>query len=151
MPWETNYCPLVVRALVAGRVTQREGAGTPPTVQKEKARPGGGRRHSLSSPARRSPDKVKAEEVRQLLGKFRVRRLSMIPEEERQPGNWADLPESHLHTLCLRSCSDQIVRSFIAASPRLQSLQVVDSKLLGEPSVQLGSLTSLSLTGANRA
>jgi len=94
--------------------------------------------------------KVSTEDVRRLLGRFRVRRLSVIPEEDaagRQPSDWSSLPETSLHMLCLRGCTDQMAQAFLAASPRLQSLQIVDSRLLGDPGIQPGGLTSLSLTG----
>mmetsp|Transcript_50283 Transcript_50283/g.150165 ORF Transcript_50283/g.150165 Transcript_50283/m.150165 type:complete len:523 (+) Transcript_50283:57-1625(+) len=117
--------------------------------------------------------KVGFEEVRHLLRRFRVRRLSLIPEECREgasssgsadrsgsrepprapreqaapPSGWPSLPDNGLHVLCLRSCSDEIVRSFLASSPRLQGLQIIDSRLLSDPGVASSCLTSLSLTG----
>jgi len=95
--------------------------------------------------------KVSSEEVRQLLRRFRVRRLSIIPEEGREESSrssgWLSLPENGLHMLCLRSCSDEIVRSFLASTPRLQGLQIIDSRLLSDPGVSSSCLTSLSLTG----
>jgi len=98
--------------------------------------------------------KVGAEELKQLFQRFRVRRLSVIPDETREDargkpgGNWNVFPEdARLHMLCLRSCSDEIVRAFLAASPRLQGLQLVDSRLLGDPGIRSVNLANLSLTG----
>lgn len=94
--------------------------------------------------------KVSAEDVRHLLKRFRVRRLSVIPDEGRdtgRSGEWANMPDTGLHMLCLRSCSDDIVRSFLAASPRLQGLQIIDSRLFSDPGLLSSCLTSLSLTG----
>lgn len=59
---------------------------------------------------------------------------------------WQAAPS--LQVLCLRSCSDDIVKSFFHVSPKLRRLQVVDSKLLGIPSGISQNLSSLSLTGA---
>lgn len=97
--------------------------------------------------------KVSADEVRRVFQRFHVRRLGVIPEETREnvPGRsaeaWAALPDTNLHTLCLRSCTDEIVRAFLSASPSLQGLQIVDSRLLSDPCINSGRLTSLSLTG----
>eukprot|EP00931_Biecheleriopsis_adriatica_P055342 TRINITY_DN32694_c0_g1_i1.p1 TRINITY_DN32694_c0_g1~~TRINITY_DN32694_c0_g1_i1.p1 ORF type:complete len:487 (+),score=67.70 TRINITY_DN32694_c0_g1_i1:64-1524(+) len=92
--------------------------------------------------------KVNEAEMQQVLQRFSVLRLSAMPEErEETPSRgWNALPDTSMQVLCLRSCSDEIVRSFLAVSPRLRSLQVVDSKLQGIPGV-LSHLTSLSLTG----
>eukprot|EP00913_Durusdinium_trenchii_P035891 g33583.t2 len=108
--------------------------------------------------------KVSAREVEQLLCRFCVRRLSLMPEDEKdvsarlinddpQGGypnpnsrpSWQATPS--LHVLCLRSCSDEMVQSFFSVSPRLRRLQVVDSKLQSIPSNISQNLTSLSLTG----
>jgi len=75
-----------------------------------------------------------------------------MPEESRGEespgaGGWTALPNTSLHVLCLRSCSDEIGRSFLSASSRLRSLQIVDSKLQANPGVVSTHLTSLSLTG----
>ena len=120
--------------------------------------------------------KVGAEEVRQLFRRFRVRRLSVLPKEVREAaaaagvavedaarkaaaasragrgspagsGDRSGLQDAGLHMLCLRSCSDDIARSFLAACPRLQGLQIVDSRLLSDPGIASGRFTSLSLTG----
>jgi len=112
--------------------------------------------------------KVSAQEVQHLLQRFKVRRLSIIPEEAAlrpaaagrhtdaaqdpedpaaQSNGWLSLPDNRLRMLRLRSCSDEIVRSFLASSPRLQGLQIIDSRLLSDPGVISSCLTSLSLTG----
>jgi len=96
--------------------------------------------------------KVNAEDLRRLLAQFRVSRLNLIPDEPRDEsgknGIWTNLPETRLRTLCLRSCSDEIVRSLLVASPRLQGLQIVDSRLVSGVSKSFSScLSSLSLTG----
>ncbi|CAK9034349.1 unnamed protein product [Durusdinium trenchii] len=99
--------------------------------------------------------KVSAREVEQLLCRFCVRRLSLMPEDEKDPQGGYPNPNSRpswqatpsLHVLCLRSCSDEMVQSFFSVSPRLRRLQVVDSKLQSIPSNISQNLTSLSLTG----
>jgi len=96
--------------------------------------------------------KVGASEISQLLTRFQVRRLNVIPEESRDDHrnrqvDWNSLPSTSLHVLCLCSCSDEVIRSFLSVSPRLQGLQIVDSRLLGDPGIASGNLRSLSLTG----
>lgn len=96
--------------------------------------------------------KVNANDVRRLLQRFRVRRLNVIPEESTEDSaaranEWGILDGTHLHTLCMRSCSDEIVRSMLAGSPNLQALQIVDSQVLADPCVQASRLVSLCLTG----
>lgn len=94
--------------------------------------------------------KVSIAEVVRLFERFRVRRISVIPQEEGQErslADWIMLPKTSLHTVCLRSCSDVVVRAFLERSPRLQCLQVMDSRLVSDTNFRLGSLMSLSLTG----
>lgn len=99
--------------------------------------------------------KVSAAQIRALLCKFRVRRLNIITRESRDASSdpsvasqcdWNQLPETQgMRTLCLRSCTEEVVRSFMAVCPRLQALQIMDSRLLSDPGVRATSLTSLSL------
>lgn len=98
--------------------------------------------------------KVSSHEVEQLLRRFCVRKLSVMPEEEKEvsggypnqrPLTWKVTPS--LQVLCLRSCSEEIVKSFFSVSPKLRRLQVVDSKIQSIPSNISQNLTSLSLTG----
>lgn len=99
--------------------------------------------------------RASAEDVQSLLQGFRVYRLSVVPEEaaaadERRGITWRealDGQETGLRTLCLRSSSEEAITVFLAASPRLQSLQIVDSKLVNDPGIRASSLVSLSLTG----
>ncbi|CAJ1406120.1 unnamed protein product [Effrenium voratum] len=94
--------------------------------------------------------KVSAQYAEQLLKRFCVRRLSLMPEEDAQGTAsriWKALPDASLQVLCLRSCSDEIVKSFFSVSPKLRSLQVVDSRLQGIPNNICERLNSLSLTG----
>eukprot|EP00927_Polykrikos_kofoidii_P023079 TRINITY_DN21371_c0_g1_i1.p1 TRINITY_DN21371_c0_g1~~TRINITY_DN21371_c0_g1_i1.p1 ORF type:complete len:342 (+),score=24.56 TRINITY_DN21371_c0_g1_i1:109-1026(+) len=96
--------------------------------------------------------KISFEDVRRLLGKFRVCRLSIIPEEKEGTGEWNSIEAANLRTLCLRGCSDELVRSVVSVCPRLHGLQIVDSRLMSDPQLSSHSLTSLSLTGiANMA
>jgi hypothetical protein len=97
--------------------------------------------------------KVTADQVRRLLQQFRVRRLSIITQDTSDVSNpaggseWDSLPVAQsLRTLCLRSCAEEIVRSFLVVCPQLQGLQINDSRLLSDPGVRPGCLTSLSLT-----
>eukprot|EP00434_Breviolum_minutum_P045088 symbB.v1.2.040352.t1/scaffold7165.1/size12945/2 len=97
--------------------------------------------------------KVNSTEMDQLLRRFCVRKLSVMPEEEKdtqggyptQRPVWQVTPS--LQVLCLRSCSEDIVKSFFSVSPRLRRLQLVDSKIQSIPSNIAENLTSLSLTG----
>ncbi|CAE7758635.1 tmcA [Symbiodinium sp. KB8] len=96
--------------------------------------------------------KVTGYEVEQLLQRFCVRRLSLMPQEDKDGAgqaqrSWKAFPESGLQVLCLRSCSDEIIQSFFAVSPRLRSLQLVDSRLQSMPLAISQRLSSLSLTG----
>ncbi|CAE7589417.1 unnamed protein product, partial [Symbiodinium sp. CCMP2456] len=96
--------------------------------------------------------KVTGHEVEQLLQRFCVRRLSLMPQEDKDGAgqaqrSWKAFPESGLQVLCLRSCSDEIIQSFFAVSPRLRSLQLVDSRLQSMTSAISQRLSSLSLTG----
>lgn len=103
--------------------------------------------------------KVGVEEIRRLLSRFRVRRLNIIPEDldlrggvpgeaqRTSTSDWSGLPDAGLRMLCLRSCTDGIIRSFLAAMPSLQGLQIVDSRLLSDPGIRSRCLSSLSLTG----
>lgn len=102
--------------------------------------------------------KVYPEQIRRLLCQFRVRRLNIIThelEDNADPArgllpdlcDWNALPEARsLRTLCLRSCTQEIVTSFLAACPHLQGLQLNDSRLLTDPGIRPDFLTSLSLT-----
>jgi len=97
--------------------------------------------------------KVNSTEMDQLLRRFCVRKLSVMPEEEKdtqggyptQRPVWQVTPS--LQVLCLRSCSEDMVKSFFSVSPRLRRLQLVDSKIQSIPSNIAENLTSLSLTG----
>jgi len=108
--------------------------------------------------------KVGLSDVRSLLSRFKVRRLNIIPNEgtaedgsdkkqsqeeaSAKATKWpSSLPETGLRMLCLRSCTDEIVRELLNASPRLQSLQIVDTRLHMDPGIRSPCLTSLSLTG----
>mmetsp|Transcript_70909 Transcript_70909/g.169819 ORF Transcript_70909/g.169819 Transcript_70909/m.169819 type:complete len:487 (+) Transcript_70909:83-1543(+) len=113
--------------------------------------------------------KVALMEVRNLLCRFKVRRLNIIPNEGAPASTAEDsgdnksqppqqevvkstdgvgsLPETGLRMLCLRSCTDEIVRELLNSSPRLQCLQIVDTKLHMDPGVRSPWLMSLSLTG----
>lgn len=90
--------------------------------------------------------KVSAAEIQELLRRFRVRRLSAMPEDSLSNTTWV-VPNTSLHVLCLRSCADDIARSFLSANPKLRSLQIVDAKLQGNPGIRSNHLTSLSLSG----
>mmetsp|Transcript_47262 Transcript_47262/g.106157 ORF Transcript_47262/g.106157 Transcript_47262/m.106157 type:complete len:466 (-) Transcript_47262:66-1463(-) len=94
--------------------------------------------------------KVGLADLRNLLSRFKVRRLNIIPNESsaEEGADWSSgLPDTGLRMLCLRSCTDEVVRELLNASPRLQSLQIVDTRLHMDPGIRSQSLTSLSLTG----
>lgn len=99
--------------------------------------------------------KMSADALRQVLERFHVRRLSLIPEHtatEDIPGranDWSPPAHTRLRTLCLRNCTNEIARALISASPRLQVLQIIDSRLnsLSDTGLLGHSLLSLSLTG----
>jgi len=95
--------------------------------------------------------KMNCDDLHRLLSRFSVSRLSFIPEQPREDtsdlgANWTALPQTNVRTLCLRGCSDAMARSMLAASPRLQGLQIADSRLVNEFSVT-SNLSSLSLMG----
>eukprot|EP00401_Gymnodinium_catenatum_P077057 CAMPEP_0117513858 /NCGR_PEP_ID=MMETSP0784-20121206/29771_1 /TAXON_ID=39447 /ORGANISM="" /LENGTH=332 /DNA_ID=CAMNT_0005309637 /DNA_START=458 /DNA_END=1456 /DNA_ORIENTATION=+ len=94
---------------------------------------------------------MNCDDLHRLLSRFSVSRLSFIPEQPREDtsdlgANWTALPQTNVRTLCLRGCSDAMARSMLAASPRLQGLQIADSRLVNEFSVT-SNLSSLSLMG----
>eukprot|EP00747_Dinoflagellata_sp_TGD_P169427 gnl/TRDRNA2_/TRDRNA2_198395_c0_seq1.p1 gnl/TRDRNA2_/TRDRNA2_198395_c0~~gnl/TRDRNA2_/TRDRNA2_198395_c0_seq1.p1 ORF type:complete len:498 (+),score=65.83 gnl/TRDRNA2_/TRDRNA2_198395_c0_seq1:38-1531(+) len=99
--------------------------------------------------------KVSYESIRRLLEHFNVRRLNLVPEgdtdsstaTDRGSSQWCQLQTTELRTLCLRNCTDEVAQAFLGASPRLQGLQIVDSRLLSDPSIQSQRLASLSITG----
>eukprot|EP00929_Paragymnodinium_shiwhaense_P015342 TRINITY_DN123421_c0_g1_i1.p1 TRINITY_DN123421_c0_g1~~TRINITY_DN123421_c0_g1_i1.p1 ORF type:complete len:497 (+),score=73.69 TRINITY_DN123421_c0_g1_i1:99-1589(+) len=104
--------------------------------------------------------KISVKDLQRLLQKFLVWRLNVIPEDIREPpgGNpdggqsaimqaWSTLPQTQLRTLCLRSCSDEVVQSVLHVTNKLKSLQLVDCRIQQVPQLQAHRLSSLSLTG----
>jgi len=94
--------------------------------------------------------KVKADDIRWLLRRFRVRRLNIIAEEsrddrQRRETDWQGLQTSRLRTLCVRRCTNEIARALLSATPRLYSLQIFDSRLQSDPGIRSSCLRSLSL------
>mmetsp|Transcript_10767 Transcript_10767/g.19954 ORF Transcript_10767/g.19954 Transcript_10767/m.19954 type:complete len:500 (-) Transcript_10767:69-1568(-) len=96
--------------------------------------------------------KVRASEIRRLLQRYRVRRLSIIPREVQddsagQSSDWSALPAARLRMLCLRSCTDDAIQSILASCRCLENVQITDSRLSKAPAIHSMCLTSLSLTG----
>eukprot|EP00928_Gymnodinium_smaydae_P062948 TRINITY_DN46669_c0_g1_i1.p1 TRINITY_DN46669_c0_g1~~TRINITY_DN46669_c0_g1_i1.p1 ORF type:complete len:499 (-),score=100.27 TRINITY_DN46669_c0_g1_i1:121-1617(-) len=92
--------------------------------------------------------KVSLDDLCRLLERFRIWRLNAIPEDPPDGSErLASLAQNTLRTLCLRNCSDAMVRALLASSPQLRGLQILDSRLLSDPQVSSACLTSLCLSG----
>jgi len=89
--------------------------------------------------------KASVSELRELLQRFAVRRLSVMLEEGEA---CVDLPKSSLRVLCLRSCDDEGMKALLTANPKLQALQIMDSRLQRDTVIPQ-RLTSLSLTAVS--
>jgi len=92
--------------------------------------------------------KVSAHDIRTLLHRFKVRRLNIIPEDiHGRVGDWDTLRGNGVRTLCLRSCTDDVIREVLRGCNHLRSVQIVDAQLVGDPSIKAANLISLSLAG----